>query len=113
MLTEEELAVRDLQNEMFSMRSLLSNESTNNKNLQAQMDDEGLRFEQRLAMFASHPMPKESRDLSIDGAAKIKGHRLRQELAEAESALPVGPDIAGEEAVQDEQLVVAMSNLKK
>ncbi len=70
MLTEEEVAGGNLLDDMSSMKSFLTIESTENKNLQAQMDDDRITHE--LSMFASHPMPKESSSLSIDVAAKIK-----------------------------------------
>ena len=88
-LTGEEAAVCSLMNEASPMESFISIEQTKNRNLQSQLDDDRMRYEQRLSMLATHSMPKGSGSSSIDIANKVETLRLREEVNAAEKALVV------------------------
>ena len=83
MLTEEEAVVRGLKNELSTAQSYLNIENTKNRNLQSRMDDDSMRYEQRLSMLTSHSIPRELPESSINIANKVGTLRLRQELDEA------------------------------
>ena len=130
MVTEEEAVVRGLKNELSTAQSYLNIENTKNRNLQSRMDDDRMRYEQRLSMLTSHSMPRELPESSINIANKVETLRLRQELDEALRTItqyqegivavsspkpPVAQelsDMMAEEFIQNEKLEKAISELK-
>ena len=96
-LTEEDAVVPSLMNAASSMEPFISIEQAKNKNFQSQLDDDRIRYEQRLSMLVSHPTPKESGSSSIDIASKVETLRLREELNAAEKALLIHHNTPNEE----------------
>ena len=76
MMTEEEAVVCGLKNELSTAQSFLSIENIKNRNIQSRMDDDRIRYEQRLSMLTSHSMPRESHESSINIANKVETLRL-------------------------------------
>ncbi len=82
-LTEEEAVVRGLRNELSTAQSYLNIENSKNRSLMSRMEDDRMRYEQRLSMLTSHSMPREPSEPSVNIANKVETMRLRQELDEA------------------------------
>ena len=127
-MTEEEVVVRNLTNELSSMKSYLSIASAKCQNLQYRMDEGRIRYEQRLSMLSSHAMPKESSESSINIANKVEILRLPQELSEAVKSLSASQDgpieennqlalemskMKSEEPLQNEQLMTTINGLRE
>ena len=51
--------VQGLKNELSTAQSYLNIENTKNRNLQSRMEDDRMRYEQRLSMLTSHSLPRE------------------------------------------------------
>ena len=132
MMTEEEAVVRSLKNELSTAQSYLNNnENTKNRNLQSRMDDDRIRYEQRLSLLSSHSMPRESHESSINIANKVETLRLRQELDEALKTItqhqegivaitspkpPVAQELSDlmmEESIQNERLERTVCELRE
>ena len=82
-LTEEEAVVQGLKNELSTAQSYLNIENSKNRNLQSRMEDDRMRYEQRLSVLTSHSLPREPSEPSLNIANKVETLRLRQELDEA------------------------------
>ena len=131
MMTEEEAVVRSLRNELSTAQSYLTIENTKNRNLQSRMDDDRIRYGQRLSMLSSYSMPRETHESSINIANKVETLRLRQELDEALKTItqhqegivaitspkpPVAQELSDlmmEESIQNEQLEKAVCELRE
>ena len=130
MITEEEAVVRGLKNELSTAQSYLNIENTKNRNLQSRMEDDRMRYEQRLSMLTSLSLPREPPESSTNIANKVETLRLRQELDEAlktvtqyqESIVAVSSpkppvaqelsDMMAEEYFQNEKLKKAVCELR-
>ena len=130
MITGEEAVVRGLKNELSTAQSYLNIENTKNRNLQSRMEDDRMRYEQRLSMLTSLSLPREPPQSSINVANKVETLRLRQELDEAlktvtqyqESIVAVSSpkppvaqelsDMMAEEYFQNEKLKKAVCELR-
>ena len=130
-LTEEEAVVQGLKNELSTAQSYLNIENSKNRNLQSRMEDDRMRYEQRLSVLTSHSLPREPSEPSLNIANKVETLRLRQELDEAmktvaqyqESVVSVSSpkppfaqemsDLLAEEYIQSEKMEKAIKELKE
>ena len=130
-LTEEEAVVQGLKNELSTAQSYLNIENSKNRNLQSRMEDDRMRYEQRLSVLTSHSLPREPSEPSLNIANKVETLRLRQELEEAmktvaqyqESVVSVSSpkppfaqemsDLLAEEYIQSEKMEKTIKELKE
>ena len=130
-LTEEEAVVQGLKNELSTAQSYLNIENSKNRNLQSRMEDDRMRYEQRLSVLTSHSLPREPSEPSLNIANKVETLRLRQELEEAmktvaqyqESVVSVSSpkppfaqemsDLLAEEYIQCEKMEKTIKELKE
>ena len=130
-LTEEEAVVQGLKNELSTAQSYLNIENSKNRNLQSRMEDDRMRYEQRLSVLTSHSLPREPSEPSLNIANKVETLRLRQELDEAmktvaqyqESVVSVSSpkppfaqemsDLLAEEYIQSEKMEKTIKELRE
>ena len=130
-LTEEEAVVQGLKNELSTAQSYLNIENSKNRNLQSRMEDDRMRYEQRLSVLTSHSLPREPSEPSLNIANKVETLRLRQELEEAmktvaqyqESVVSVSSpkppfaqemsDLLAEEYIQSEKMEKTIKELRE
>ena len=130
-LTEEEAVVQGLKNELSTAQSYLNIENSKNRNLQFRMEDDRMRYEQRLSVLTSHSVPREPSEPSLNIANKVETLRLRQELEEAmktvaqyqESVVSVSSpkppfaqemsDLLAEEYIQSEKMEKTIKELRE
>ena len=130
-LTEEEAVVQGLKNELSTAQSYLNIENSKNRNLQSRMEDDRMRYEQRLSVLTSHSLPREPTEPSLNIANKVETLRLRQELDEAmktvtqyqESVVSVSSpkppfaqemsDLLAEEYIQSEKMEKTIKELRE
>ena len=130
-LTEEEAVVQGLKNELSTAQSYLNIENSKNRNLQSRMEDDRMRYEQRLSVLTSHSLPREPSEPSLNIANKVETLRLRQELDEAmktvaqyqESVVSVSSpkppfaqemsDLLAEEYIQNEKMEKTIKELRE
>ena len=130
-LTEEEAVVQGLKNELSTAQSYLNIENSKNRNLQIRMEDDRMRYEQRLSVLTSHSLPREPSEPSLNIANKVETLRLRQELDEAmktvaqyqESVVSVSSpkppfaqemsDLLAEEYIQSEKMEKTIKELRE
>ena len=130
-LTEEEAVVQGLKNELSTAQSYLNIENSKNRNLQSRMEDDRMRYEQRLSVLTSHSLPREPSEPSLNIANKVETLRLRQELEEAmktvaqyqESVVAVSSpkppfaqemsDLLAEEYIQSEKMEKTIKELRE
>ena len=130
-LTEEEAVVQGLKNELSTAQSYLNIENSKNRNLQSRMEDDRMRYEQRLSVLTPHSVPREPSEPSLNIANKVETLRLRQELEEAmktvaqyqESVVSVSSpkppfaqemsDLLAEEYIQSEKMEKTIKELRE